>query len=304
LILVAVAVILAAACGVGCEHRYGGASQFSRRVLALMLYVLIPFVAFINVAHLHVTAGTGVGIVFAWIVVATVGTAAYAAGRLWLRLPNPQLGALICCVVVVNTGYLGLPMAVVLFGTGALGSAVAYDQLVSGPAFFVVAFAVGAAFGDAERSATGLARARDFVLRNPPLIAAVAGLAASPALAPAPLPTISHVVVAIMLVLGFFAVGVNLSAERREDAAPLLERPDRRVALAVVLRMACAPLLLAGLSALFVRVPSAYLLQATMPAGINSLIVGHAYGLDQRLIATVIVWSTAAALVVGLALSL
>jgi predicted permease len=107
-----------------------------------------------------------------------------------------------------------------------------------------------------------------------------------------------------MLVLGFFAVGVNLSAERRKDAAPLLERPDRRVALAVVLRMVCAPLLLAGLSAAFVRVPSAYLLQATMPAGINSLIVGHAYGLDQRLIATIIVWSTAAALMIGLGLSL
>jgi predicted permease len=37
-----------------------------------------------------------------------------------------------------------------------------------------------------------------------------------------------------------------------------------------------------------------------MPSGINSLIVGHAYGLDQRLIATVIVWSTAAVLLIGL----
>jgi predicted permease len=304
LILVAFAVLVAAACGIACEHRYDGASRLARWVLSVMLYLLVPFVAFVNVAHLHVTAGTGVGIVFAWIVLAIVGAGAFLAGRLWLRLKNPQLGAVICCVIVVNTGYLGLPMAVALFGSGGLGSAVAYDQLVSGPAFFVVAFAVGAVLGGSQRSATGLARARDFVLRNPPLIAAVAGLLASPALAPAPLPAISHVVVAVMLVLGFFAVGVNLSAERREDAAPLLERPDRRVALAVALRMVCAPLLLAGMSAAVVRVPSAYLLQATMPAGINSLIVGHAYGLDQRLIATIIVWSTAGALVVGLGLSL
>jgi predicted permease len=38
-----------------------------------------------------------------------------------------------------------------------------------------------------------------------------------------------------------------------------------------------------------------------MPSGINSLIIGHAYGLDQRLIATVIVWSTLLVLVVGTA---
>ena len=37
-----------------------------------------------------------------------------------------------------------------------------------------------------------------------------------------------------------------------------------------------------------------------MPTGLSALIVGHAYGLDQRLIATIIVWSTAVALVAGL----
>ena len=37
-----------------------------------------------------------------------------------------------------------------------------------------------------------------------------------------------------------------------------------------------------------------------MPTGINSLIVGHAFGLDQRLIATIIVWTTLVALLGGL----
>jgi hypothetical protein len=147
------------------------------------------------------------------------------------------------------------------------------------------------------------ARVRAFLTRNPPLVAVVAGLLASPALAPAPLPAISHVVVGSLLVLGFFAVGVFLSSERREDGAPLLEWPDRRVGLAMGLRMVVAPLLVAAMSALFVSLPSAYFLQAAMPTGINALLVGHAYGLDQRLIATIIVWSTAAALVVGLALA-
>ena len=40
-----------------------------------------------------------------------------------------------------------------------------------------------------------------------------------------------------------------------------------------------------------------------MPTGINSLIVGHAFGLDQRMIATTIVWSTAVVLAVGMLIS-
>jgi hypothetical protein len=302
LILVAIAVVVATGVGVACEHHYGGAQSLARRTLWLMLYVLVPFVSYVNIAHLRITVGTGAGIAFGWVVVATVGTAAFALGRSFLRLPRPQLGAVICTVIVVNTGYLGLPMSVALLGPGALPHAIVYDQLVSGPALFLGAFAVGAAFGD-QPGRGGLARVRTFVTRNPPLIAVVAGLLASPALAPAPLPAISHVVVASLLVLGFFTVGVILSAERRQDAAPLLELPDRRVGLALGLRMVAAPLLLAACSALFVKLPSAYLLQAAMPAGINSLIVGHAYGLDQRLIATIIVWSTSAALVVGLVLA-
>jgi predicted permease len=41
-----------------------------------------------------------------------------------------------------------------------------------------------------------------------------------------------------------------------------------------------------------------------MPSGVNSLLVGHAFGLDQRLIATTIVWSTIAVLCLGVAASL
>jgi predicted permease len=72
------------------------------------------------------------------------------------------------------------------------------------------------------------------------------------------------------------------------------------VLVAVGLRLALTPLLLAAVSATIVRLPTTYLLQAAMPSAINSLLVGHAYGLDQRLIATAIVWSTIATVTVGL----
>jgi hypothetical protein len=301
-ILVAVAVILATAAGLAYERRSDRAPRAAAVILRLMLYVLVPFVSYVNIAHLHVTVGAGVGIALAWVMIGVIGSLAFLIGRRVLGLPDPQLGAVICCVVAVNTGYLGLPMAVALLGTHALGAAVAYDQLVSGPALFIVGFGVGASFGAHAHGGLGR-RARTFLTRNPPLIGVVAGLLASPALAPEPLPAISHGVVVALLLLGFFVVGVSLAAERREDHAPLLERPDGRVGLAVLLRMAGGPAVLGLLSLLVVRVPAAYLLQSSMPSGINSLIVGHAYGLDQRLIATIIVWSTMIGLVVGLVLA-
>jgi hypothetical protein len=301
-IVVAVAVILATGAGLAYERRFASAPRTATLVLRVMLYVLVPFVSYVNIAHLRVTVGAGVGIALAWAMIGIVGGLAYVVGRRVLRLPDTQLGAIICSVVVVNTGYLGLPMAVALLGAHSLGAAVAYDQLVSGPALFIIGFGVGATFGAHARGGAG-ARVRTFLTRNPPLIGVLAGLLATPALAPAPLPTISHVVVAALLVLGFFAVGITLSSERREDGAPLLERPDRRVGLAVLLRMAVAPAVLGALSLLIVRVPSAYLLQSAMPTGINSLVVGHAYGLDQRLMATIIVWSTMIGLIGGLVLA-
>lgn len=296
------AVILATAAGLAYERRSSSASHAATLILRGMLYALVPFVSYVNIAHLRVTVGAGVGIALAWAMIGILAGLAYLVGHRLLALPRGELGAVISTVVIVNTGYLGLPMAVALLGSRSLGAAVAYDQLVSGPVLFTVGFGVGAIFG--TRAAAGArARIRTFLTRNPPLIGVVAGLLATPALAPAPLPAISHGMVAALMILGFFVVGILLASERREDGAPLLERPDRRVAAAVALRMAAGPAILGGLSLLLVRLPSAYVLQAAMPCGINSLLVGHAYGLDQRLIATIIVWSTMIGLVAGLVLS-
>ena len=41
------------------------------------------------------------------------------------------------------------------------------------------------------------------------------------------------------------------------------------------------------------KVPPAFLLQAGMACGINSLAVAHIYGLDLRITAAAIAWSTA-----------
>lgn len=301
MILIALAAAVATCVGVAAERRWRGARAAAQGTLQVMLYVLLPFVSYVSIAHLHITLSSGVGLGLGWIVMGLVAALAWALGRSLLHLPNRQLGAVICSVVIVNTGYLGDPIIGALLGPKALRYGVAWDQLVSGPSLFLLGFGVGATYGDAV-AVRWTDRARMFLTRNPPLWGVVAGLLASPRLAPAPLPVLSHLVVDALLVLGFFAAGVYLSSERRHDRAPLIERPDGPVLLVLGVRLLAAPLILLGLSAVAVSVPSAYLVQSAMPTGLNSLVVGHAYGLDQRLIALAILWSSVIVIAVALVL--
>ena len=61
-------------------------------------------------------------------------------------------GALICSVVLVNTGYLGIPLSAALLGSDALDEAIAWDTLVSGPMLFVVGFAARRGVRHARRT--------------------------------------------------------------------------------------------------------------------------------------------------------
>lgn len=299
MLAVAVAVLAATALGILCERRYTTARTIARWALSLMVYVLLPFASFVTVAHTHVTAASGAGLGFAYVAVCTAGLLAWAIGRFGLRLPPARLGVVICSVVVVNTGYLGLPMTIALLGQSALGPAVTYDQLVSTPSLFLLGFGVGAMFGN-QAGEPARRRLRTFFTRNPPLWAVIAGLLAPPWLAPAPLPAVSHVVVGALLVIGFFTVGIHLSAGRAAYGGALLGLPKPAVWLALVLRLIVSPLIVTGMSRAVVTVPHAYLLEAAMASGISVLLIAHVYGLDERLAATIIVWSTAVVIIVGL----
>jgi predicted permease len=299
---VVLVVLVATAAGQIAHARSARAPQLARGTLTLMLYVLVPFVSFVNIAHLHVTAGVGAGLGLAYLELACVGALAWWFGRRVFALPAPAVGALICVVILANTGYLGLPLVVAVLGASKLPFGIAFDQLVSGPMLFTAGFGTGAAFG--TRAGEGpRERLRAFVTRNPPLLAVIAGLIAPSSAAPEVLVHASHVVVLALLPLGFFVLGVNLAFEHDDGRWPL-PRLDAVTVVAVGLRMVVAPLLLYLFSRATVAIPSAYLLQAAMPSGINSLLVGHAYGLDLRVISAAVAWSTVAAMLAIVVVSL
>jgi predicted permease len=292
-----------AAMGFGAEHRYQAAAErFARRLLWLVLWVLMPVVTFFNIASLHLTARVGAGIAFGWVAIAVVLGASYLVGTRVLHLGRPTVGALMCVTAFGNTGYLGIPLTGALFGLHQIPNAVAYDTLVSSVALVTVGFSVGAAFGTVgERARDRLAA---FFLRNPPLWAAVLGLLAPAALAPDWAVHASRVLVVAILPIGFFAVGVTLAAEAEEGAAKFPPPFTRDVAAALVLKLAVPPLVVFGLSSAIIDVPNAYLTQAAMASGLNNLVIAHTYGLDRRLTAAAIAWSTAVVALVGLCVAL
>jgi predicted permease len=291
------AIVAATAAGVWAERRHGErAVAGSRRSLEVVLWAVIPPVTFLNLVNADLDLDAGLGIAAGLVSLSALGVLAWFVGARLLRLPRASTGALISTVIVVNTGYLGFAVVAALLGFDELGEAVAYDIVVSGVALLVGSFAVGAAFGDHAGESAG-ERARSFITRNPPLIAALLAVIAPASLAPDVLVDISRIVIIAILPIGFFAVGVTLAESAEEGEASFPPPLDRPVIAAVALRLVGGPLLLLALSAPFIDLPDTYLLLAAMPCGLNTMIVGHAYGLDMRIAAGAITWSTALAIV-------
>ena len=301
MIAVALAIAASVAAGGAAERRWGERAQAaSRTTLSVMLWTALPFVTFFTLARLELTTGVGAGLGLAYVELAIVGTAAYLVATRILALPRPAAGALIVVVVLSNTGYLGVPLNGALLGRDALAPAIAFDTVVAGPMFYVVGFAIGAAFGSGAGD-TPRERLRAFLSRNPPLVAVVLALVAPDALAPDVLVDAATVVVYALLPIGFFVLGVNLAAEADEGTLPFPPPFDASVGSALALRLLAAPALMLAFSAVIVTLPDAYLVQAAMPSGINSLVIAHAYGLDLRLTSAAVAWSTAAVVAVALA---
>ena len=299
MLALALAILAAIAAGVGAQRRLGErAETLTRWLLGALLYVALPFIAFFVLARAGFGAGAGLGLGLAYVMHAVVGLLAWAIAARVLHLSARATATVIVATIMANTGYLGAPLVNTLLGHDALGAAITYDVLVSGPMFFFVAFAVAAAF--TTRGEPAARRVRTFITRNPPLIAVAAGLAAPDALAPDVLVEIARVGVIALAPLGFFIVGVQLAAEAR-DTSLRLSPP---VAAVIALRMLVAPLLLIGLAALAIDVPDAYLVQAAMPVAVNTLVVVHAYDLDRAVAASALAWSTAFALAAGLVVAL
>ena len=290
--LIVGAIVVSVTLGFRLEKRMGReVARASRRSLIWILYTILPFVTFFNLAHADFDVDNGVGLVLGWVAVLSAGFLAYLVASRIERLSRPSVGAVIVCVLLANTGYLGYPLAHELLGDDGLTEAVLYDVMVQMPILLIIAFSIGAAFGS-RAGETPRERVRAFFARNPVLYAAIAGLLAPESLAPDVLVDISRIFVVAILPIGFFAVGASLAEETDEGKVGFPPAVTVPVLTAVGMRLAVVPALLFVLAEPVIDLPDAYLLQAAMPCGLNSMIVAEAYGLDVRIVAAAITWST------------
>jgi predicted permease len=299
-LLTIAAIAISGSAGVAAERHWPArAVGWARRALVLSLYTLIPFVVFFNLARTHIDANARGGLVIGWVAILAAAVIAWLVAERLLRLSRPSTGALIVATLVPNTGYLGYPLVGSLLGFHSLGQAVVYDVVVSVPSLLLLAFGVGAAFG--TKAGEGPRdRVIAFFTRNPPLYAAILALLAPDSLAPDALVDLSRGVVIALLPIGFFAVGAVLAEEVEEEGLRLGSPFEPAVSATIVLRLVVAPGLLLALSLPFIDLPGPYLLLAAMPCGINTLLVAHVYGLDSKLAARAVAWTTAIAVVAAL----
>lgn len=299
MIAIVATVVLAVAAGIWLERRIGSraAARVRTWIVRTMLWVLLPFVAYVSMARLHLTANVGIGIVVAIAALALTTTVMWWLATGPLGLDRPSAGSLMVCALQVNTGFLGLPLCAALFSQAEFTQAVAYDVLVSMPAFVFGSFTIGALFGTHGQDRHMARHVATTLLSNPMLYAAIAGLLVPEAWAPQFLELPVRIAIFATVPLGFVIVGITLSDEAEDGALRVPPPLSRAIAALIAVRMVLMPAIVLAFSLFVTRLPAAYPLLAAMPSGVNIVIVAHRTGLNLRTAADGTAWTNAIALV-------
>jgi malate permease and related proteins len=181
-----------------------------------VIYVCLPAVVLRLVPKLSWQPGLAVLVVTPWVLLGVAVALVLALSRV-LGFPRAVKGALLLCVPLGNTSFLGFPMIGALLGPDAVRYAVLYDQLGS---FFILAtyglFVVSRFSGEAEPTARSvIAR----VLRFPPFIALLVALVPFPH--PAALDAVLGRFGDTLVPLAMFAVGLKLELRPPKDFVAL-----------------------------------------------------------------------------------
>ena len=214
--------------------------------------------------------------------IAVVGGAliAYAIGflvesRLGRKMAEANIAAL--CACFSNTGFIGLPIAVLTFGKAAIAP-VAVTMLLYSAVIFTLSVVVSEVAAHRERGALhGLRVAGRAVMRNPLILLSSLGMAWSLLRLPlgGPMDTLLSTLAQATAACALTAIGMFISLPRRTA------RPGP-IARAVVLKLAIHPLITAGLVFTVAPLPPLWaavaVLMAAMPCGATSFVLAGKAG--------------------------
>lgn len=252
-----------------------------------VIYVCLPAVVLRLVPKLTFHSGLLVLVLTPWLLlVLAVGLVPVVARLSGFR--RSVLGALLLCVPLGNTSFLGFPLVGALLGPDAVRLAVLYDQLGSFPIVATYGLVVAARFsGDvAPTAATILRRVATF----PPFIALIV------AFVPLPRPpTVETVLTRIgdtLVPLAMFAVGLKLTLRRPKDGAAL--------AFGLGTKMLLFPLIAAGIAHIAhapANVMRVAVVESGMPPMITAGALAVAAGLAPELSAALVAYGVLVSLV-------
>jgi predicted permease len=205
-----------------------------------------------------------------------------------------EVGALTLGAAFGNTGFIGYPLAQLVFGHTGLNLAVVYDQLAFGIPMTSVSPVLARLHGRRPRPETLPARLRTIVL-NPPLWALIAALSLrAGGVQIGAVHDLETVCARLIGPLGFLMLGMSLPLEAIEHAGGELARALG----AIVIRLGVAPLMLLGIgAAIGAHIPSTFYLVAASPTAFHVLVLARLYDMRPALLRLLIVGSTAPVLI-------
>jgi predicted permease len=278
--------VFASAAGAGSARADAAADVLNK----LVIYVSLPALVLKLTGGLSFERSMALLVVVPWLVLAAGAALVLAAARAfhWSRA---TLAALLLCVPLGNTSFLGFPLIAALLGPNAVRYAVIYDQLGSFLILSTYGLAVIARFqgGAPPSPAAALVRLAKF----PPFIALVLGCL--PWTRPALLRAVITPLGDMLVPLAMFAVGLKLELRPRALAQP------GALAFGLFTKMLVLPLLVAlGLRAFggtHGEAARVAVLEAGMPPMISAGALAAMAGLAPELAAALVGYGVLLALI-------
>jgi predicted permease len=208
---------------------------------------------------------------------------AYASARA-IKLHNSLLGAVVLVATIGNTGFLGYPLTIELFGMSNLVKSVFYDLFSTVIFMFTVGILVAGKFGKAEGRVNVLKEVSTF----PPLIAILVAIL----LHSFSLPSFIDKAIGFMAgaAIPLIMISIGLALEVSE-----VKNYKRELTIISLIKLIIAPVFAILLSVAFSISKTDLainLLEASMPTFLFSYIIGQRYGLDVDFIPAAVVVTT------------
>jgi predicted permease len=283
-----VVVCLCFVCGAAAQRVFG---PTARRAFWLAYFgTVTPLLVFVTFSTLEVdrelVSALAAVVVSSWL----VAGAGYAYARAFAR-SRAERGALALGASFGNTGFLGLPLAQLVFGNAGLALAVVYGRLAWLIPDTSLSTALARLHGRGGARAS-LRRTAGAFLLNPPLWALAAAVALRAAGAVPDVAAARGVATTLVGPGGFLLLGLTLPLERERPAGGDV----RRAVGAVAIRMGGGPLALWLVAhAIGARVPGVFYFLAGMPCAFHLLVLARVYDLRPTLMRLLVAGSTAAA---------